>query len=375
MPDIDDGRLNRTCDRLYEAATASGHWPDALAELASIFGADSAHFTVWNRSLGRAEVAVTARDDPKSEATYATAYGQIDPCRKLLNHEPIGNWITNDERFGKEVLERHPYYKEFLKPLGFLFVAKCRVNVSDNGDRCSIFGLARKPDAEPFETSRLVMIARKLNPHLGRAATLHDKLAPAMVSGRLTEAALDRLPTGVLLVSAHRRVLFANKAGATVLEGSNGLKVQNGLLHASDPAADQELAALTSHGEGGWLSMPRGTGTALHISIAPLPEAANVPSTAGDRSFLILLSDTERTPSLEMSAALRKLYRLTAAEARIACLLADGFSLSEIAEKLGTSKQTARTQLKAIFEKMGVSRQSDLVAAISGLDRIRITRT
>ena len=192
---------------------------------------------------------------------------------------------------------------------------------------------------------------------------------------RLTEAALDRLPTGVLLVSAHRRVLFANSAGATVLEGNNGLKVQHGLLHASDPAADHELAALTSHADGGWLSVPRAVGGALHLSIAPLPEAANVPSTAGDRSFLILLSDTARTPSLELSTALRKLYRLTTAEARIACLLAEGFSLSELAEKLGTSKQTARTQLKAIFGKMGVSRQSDLVAAVTGLDRIRITRT
>ncbi|MNT69412.1 Bacterial regulatory protein, luxR family [compost metagenome] len=57
----------------------------------------------------------------------------------------------------------------------------------------------------------------------------------------------------------------------------------------------------------------------------------------------------------------RKLFDLTPAETALALVLADGMTLDEAAEALGTSKNTARAHLRAIFSKTGVTRQATLV--------------
>ena len=68
------------------------------------------------------------------------------------------------------------------------------------------------------------------------------------------------------------------------------------------------------------------------------------------------------TPS---EARVRALFGLTAAEARLAQLLASGDTLEEVAEKLCIKLTTARSQLAIIFSKAGIRRQTKLVAILS----------
>ena len=63
----------------------------------------------------------------------------------------------------------------------------------------------------------------------------------------------------------------------------------------------------------------------------------------------------------------RQTLGLTPAEARLAARLRFGLSLKEAAEELGISVNTARNQLKSIFEKLGVNRQADLVRHLTEL--------
>jgi DNA-binding CsgD family transcriptional regulator len=64
-------------------------------------------------------------------------------------------------------------------------------------------------------------------------------------------------------------------------------------------------------------------------------------------------------------ARLRKLFELTAAEARLAQCLSCGESLEEAALKLSIKMTTARTQLAAVFAKTDTRRQAKLVAILS----------
>ena len=59
------------------------------------------------------------------------------------------------------------------------------------------------------------------------------------------------------------------------------------------------------------------------------------------------------------------LFRLTSAESRVALLLGDGKSLSEIAQLLGVSRNTLKTQVAGIYSKTGTSRQSQLVRLLA----------
>ena len=59
-----------------------------------------------------------------------------------------------------------------------------------------------------------------------------------------------------------------------------------------------------------------------------------------------------------------QLFGFTPTEAQLSLLLADGLSLDEASEALGMSRNTARTHLRSIFSKTGVSRQTLLVRLI-----------
>ena len=69
---------------------------------------------------------------------------------------------------------------------------------------------------------------------------------------------------------------------------------------------------------------------------------------------------------------LRCRFGLTPAEARLALQLVAGEALRSAAVKLGISYETARTELKNIFNKTGTCRQAELVVVlVAALPRVR----
>lgn len=66
-------------------------------------------------------------------------------------------------------------------------------------------------------------------------------------------------------------------------------------------------------------------------------------------------------------ANLRESFGLTPAETRLAARLRDGLTLKDAAAELGVAFNTVRNQLRAIFDKLGLSRQSDLIRALTQL--------
>ena len=63
-------------------------------------------------------------------------------------------------------------------------------------------------------------------------------------------------------------------------------------------------------------------------------------------------------------AILAKTFRLTPAEAKLACVIARGASPEIAAGELKISRETARNQLKSVFAKPDTHRQSELVALL-----------
>ena len=57
-------------------------------------------------------------------------------------------------------------------------------------------------------------------------------------------------------------------------------------------------------------------------------------------------------------------YDLSPAQQRLATLVVEGLALTEIAERMGVTQNTARTHLKRIFDKVGVRSQSALVRVL-----------
>jgi DNA-binding CsgD family transcriptional regulator len=67
------------------------------------------------------------------------------------------------------------------------------------------------------------------------------------------------------------------------------------------------------------------------------------------------------------TSLLRRVLKLTTAEAEVAKLVGDGLSREQIAEHRGTSTGTVHAQLKSLFHKAHVSREAELVALVNSL--------
>ena len=61
---------------------------------------------------------------------------------------------------------------------------------------------------------------------------------------------------------------------------------------------------------------------------------------------------------------LRGMFGLTASESRLAAALSNGMSLEEASHAEGWTVNSAKSYLKSIFQKLGVSRQADLVRVV-----------
>ena len=180
-------------------------------------------------------------------------------------------------------------------------------------------------------------------------------------------ATLNRLPMGVVVVDRRAHVLFMNKAGAEFMAGGNGFTLsQSGTCRASRPAETTELHRLieaivdrAEAGEARAISVSRDVEERpLSVVVAPLVTSPGAEAVA---VLLVADPDNQIMPSTETVC---RLFELTDAEARLALALAEGSRIEEAAELLGITLSSARTYLKRIFGKTGVTRQAELVRLV-----------
>ena len=83
------------------------------------------------------------------------------------------------------------------------------------------------------------------------------------------------------------------------------------------------------------------------------------------KALLLLQLPLSVISSVQWLARLGELYRLTAAELRVLCLLGDGLQPKAIAAELQVSLETVRTHLGVLYEKTGCRRQAALVRLLN----------
>lgn len=170
----------------------------------------------------------------------------------------------------------------------------------------------------------------------------------------------DRLSIGTIVLDADQRVRFVNKVGLSILGSDRGLSQDpTGLLRARHPnsakALDDAIKTAAGIGRTGFVALSdRQTSNTLHVTVC------GDPTSGGDGEVTLFISDPEQT-RYPAADTLAKLFSLTGSESRLVEQLVRGLTLEEAAEVNGLKISSARTYLKAIFQKMGVVRQAELM--------------
>lgn len=199
-----------------------------------------------------------------------------------------------------------------------------------------------------------------------------ESAAPVPLRRAPLDTACDTLALiglAALALDCHRRVLASNGLAdglTTVLRrrADDHIALKDKI---ADAALTRALAGVSRNGTGVWQSFVArdADNAALMLAhvIAPPIDARDFVA-AGAALVVFSPLTPPRAPPAEM---LQSLFGLTQKEARVACGLAAGATLDELAAAGGVSRNTVRTQLRAVLAKTGRRRQSQIAALIANI--------
>lgn len=326
-------------DLLFDGLTDRPIWSRFLTELARHCGAHEAFLVVEGSSLTSNMNAIVAPDP--AEAARISAGLPLAALRALPFHEASAVETEKGQA--------------------------CALRVA-LPERRSIWLIVQ---GGPFESRDAIGLFCRLSTMLGRVLPLYELLGDAERKRRVAEYVIESSGTGTLLVEANSHILSANAVAQDLMSGDGPLFLRDGYLCARTTQATRqlqdaiaEMARLQSTVTDPDCYVPVALpdpdrAQPLTLIIRPGPPFGPV-SAPLKRTAVIVLRDPA-LPAMLSVVDLERLFGLSPAEARLATRLADGEGLDEAAVALGVSRNTARSQLQAVFSKTGINRQGDLV--------------
>ncbi|MYE48149.1 MAG: helix-turn-helix transcriptional regulator [Gammaproteobacteria bacterium] len=228
-------------------------------------------------------------------------------------------------------------------------------------------------DRDGWSSERLHRIGR-LHPHVRQTVQVGQTLAGAGALGATLMQLLDVTGLGVIQLDVRGRIVAANDRARSLLNAGDRLYDENRFIVARAQADDDALQALLARalppfgdpGEGGSLTIRRSMlRPPLVLHVNPLPERETW-FRGWPVAALVLLAEPARGVGIDPDLAAAVLG-LTPTESRVAVMLADGFSVREIAAATERKESTIRYHIKQIYAKHGLRRQSELVRLVLSL--------
>lgn len=364
-------KLNRIIERVYAAALDGAVWPTAVRSLQQDFACTSAGLYIANVRKGTADLVHVNDIDPAYVQTYIRHFLRDNPWSEVPQLQAPGEIRTDwslDEHYNRPgYYRRTAYFQEWMKPQDFIYTLGTNLT-DDGGERTKLY-LYRAGRTGPFSSSDIERL-QCLSGHLANAVEIAGRVARHAALAKQTLHVLERTDFGVVLIDEDGCVVEANGLAEALLASGDALRLEQNAVVASHWTDAGKLARLLRSalelGAGRSVASPRPIilRTAwgrrkLRVHAIPLASGADDPFCRRQPAAALVL--TSQSATVLSAEELHRMYGLTAAESRLVqCLLA-GSSLRQTSELIGVKYETARWYLKNVFQKTGVTRQSELV--------------
>lgn len=365
--------------RIYEAALDAAAWQGFVEALSDAYHGASVGFALQLPGIPTGEGALYAVGGfkPEYRPVFAAHVARGLPWEAARRDNFVGRFGIGSEVFPDAEVAGTDFYKEWMKPQDLAPVCPIGHTLAlENGSPVASLAIFRTGRGGPWKPADLGL-GDLLVPHLAQAYRIHRRVR---TNAALAEA-IDRLPTGVILLDSRGQRVVSNRAAQYILDLDDGLSMDAGVPHATRPEDDEMLQRMIQQStrtittgqvpDGSVMSVTRTSGRRpFPLMVTPLL-SATPESTISDATAVVYVTDLDSN-TLPRSEVLRSLYALTGAEIELVELLCDGCSLETAAARRGVTMNTARSQLKQIFHKTRTSRQSELVRLVlAGVAPIR----
>ncbi len=221
------------------------------------------------------------------------------------------------------------------------------------------------------------IVARASNPHATPSHSHNFRLLEykegvwqILFDGCWAEPLRD-IEEPALEVSVEGRVLWINTAAEAELKTFKGFVVSNGNLRASRAAWSAELLAaisgahkLTAFGNYNRAKSAGGGEVKYPVVIGEYDDGGAMlcwVKVADARVYILFGQSGDLSAQTDV---VQTVFGLSKAQTDVVRMITKGMDLSDAAEELGVTKNTARTHLRRVYEKVGVNSQIELLRLI-----------
>lgn len=364
-----------------EAAFDLGRWQAVVDEFTRILPGTKAAMQVVDPALSRAAPMVASGWDAASLMSYAAHFGGINPWLPGLVAAPVRTVLYSGELLPLTTLHGSEFFHDFLKPIGDVD-ASTGMKLVEHGGRLGAFTLSHASR----ETDRLraggARILESLAPRMRRSLDIARTCATASWP-RDAFSLIDAMIEPTMLVTRQGCLVRANPAASELIAVHDVVRLGAGdRVQFIDASLSRMFAvglqAACSAGgpherdpmNGSPVTTRSGRLALTVLGLRPdmiRMQGMTTLLAAGDLALVVV--QRYGSGAVDVGRILLGRYGLSPSEARLAQAMDGSRSLPTVAQDLGISHETARSHLKRIFVKLGVSRQSELIAFLLALEQ------
>jgi DNA-binding CsgD family transcriptional regulator/PAS domain-containing protein len=368
---MDRRRSSHIVPEIYEATIDPTHWDYVISMVAKLTRSRSACLYYKNKTTAVASTIANYGLD-------ANQLAELDKHLDLLEETFFAGDHTSSEDAGFALLHSDAdetsspepgLFQDWMIPYQFRYAGGAQF-VETETHKAGVILLRGEEDGEWNEGEMRVI--DEILPHMNRALKIHSEFTHLRLKQDALLKGLDRLVIGLILYDRNARPVYINPTARTIIESHPALDMQKGdlwLVNSEDEKNLRKTIIETAEidPDDSWrqsvaigISHPDAE---LPLPLLVTPMHAHLITTDLDyegAKVAVFLSD----PNLQQPISIDSLvtvYNLTPSEAQVAISLANGHSIDQIARKSNHSAHTIRSQLKSVFRKTGVSRQSELI--------------
>lgn len=349
---------------LYEGILDPGAWQNSLRALTDMAGGAHASMMVWDTVRDQVSVSEVVNPVVELYTAYENEYQAMDPAKTFAPRMVPGAWYIDTRDLGPQAMARHPFYCDFFHKFDLRSYVACLVERQPHYEVYFALQRATRQDVFSGEDTRAL---DWVIPHMRSAIALRDRTLGLSTLASVSARLLERLAFAVAVYTPERRLLLANSAGerwARRLDpaGKTGeWRLSRGFAEMLQAACQPDRAVAAQAARATDRS-----GATAEVLVLPLP-ASHILTASWQQPAALVVVHEAGTPSVLLDAVLRDLYGLTPAETRLAARLAAGDGLPEASRQMRIRHETARTQLKSVFLKMGCASQAQLTQVLTRL--------
>lgn len=368
---MDRRRSSHIVPEIYEATINAAHWDYVVTMIAKLTRSKSACLYYLNKESDFASTIAQYGFPEDQRLSFGSQCESLDHmfCASNKNGEEELRCAQFYAGSNGTMGDNSDLYQQWMKPNGIFRVGGAQF--VDNDSLKAGIAILRDETSGAWSEGELRVVDEIL-PHLKRALNIHSEFTHLRLKQDALLKGLDRLVIGLILYDHNAKPVYINPTAKAIIEQHPALSLQDGDLILNNPDDEKELRQTITHTvdidpEDSWKeSVAMGithpdAESPLPILVTPMH--ANLITSDLDyegAKVAVFLSD----PNLQQPISVDNLvsvYNLTPSEAQVAISLANGHSIEEIAKQSHHSSHTIRSQLKSVFRKTGVSRQSELI--------------